>query len=499
MSEPALLQSLVEAFQLFANFNLWVLIFAGVITGIIIGIIPGIGGIVGLALVIPFLFLMKASEALPFAIALLSVTFTSGAITTILVGVPGTGPNAATLIDGFPMTQKGEGARAVGAAFAASGMGGVLSGVLALGMVFAVIPLIMGLRLGDMTFIILLGLVFMGVLTGRSATKGLISGGLGLLISFIGYQAMTGAGRFTFGTDYLYDGIQLIPFVVGLFAIPPMVHLAVHGGTIAKTSMKYQGIGAVFMGMKDVLHHWKLWLRSSVIGYIIGVIPGVGATTATFIAYGQAKQFSKNRDKFGTGIVEGVIAPESANNGKEGGALLTTLALGIPGSAEMSLLLSIMLASGLVPGPTMLTEHLSLSLHLLMIIIVVNLLAIIICLPLVSTLARVASVPSGILVPIIVILGFFGAFAARSYLIDIGIAIIIGVVGVVMDRFGFSRPAMLLGFVLGFLFEKYLWYGLNIGGPTFFMTPGSLIMIGIIAVVLFLNPMQKLIARRLGR
>ena len=483
MSEPALLQSLIEAFQFFGNFNLLILIFAGVITGIIIGIIPGIGGIVGLALVIPFLFMMKASEALPFAIALLSVTFTSGAITTILVGVPGTGPNAATLIDGFPMTEKGEGARAVGAAFAASGLGGVLSGVLALGMVFLVIPLIMGLRLGDMTFIILLGLVFMGVLTGRSPTKGLISGGLGLLISFIGYQARTGAGRFTFGTDYLYDGIQLIPFVVGLFAIPPMVHLAVHGGTIAKTSLRYQGIGAVMMGMKDVLHHWKLWLRSSVIGYIIGVIPGVGATTATFIAYGQAKQFSKNRDKFGTGIVEGVIAPESANNGKEGGALLTTLALGIPGSAELSLLLSIMLASGLVPGPTMLTEHLSLSLHLIMIIIVVNLLAILICLP---------------LVPIIVILGFFGAYAARSYLIDIGVALAIGAIGVVMDRFDFSRPAMLLGFVLGFLFEKYLWYGINIGGPTFFLTPGSLTTIAIIVVVLFLNPLQKLITRRKG-
>jgi TctA family transporter len=252
------------------------------------------------------------------------------------------------------------------------------------------------------------------------------------------------------------------------------------------------------MGMKDVLRHWKLWLRSSIIGYIIGIIPGAGATTATFIAYGQAKQFSKNRDKFGTGVVEGVIAPESANNGKEGGALLTTLALGIPGSAELALLLSIMLATGIVPGPRMLTEHLSLSLYLILIIIVVNFLAIVICLPLVSTLARVARVPAGVLVPIIIILGFFGAYAARTYLIDVGVALIIGAIGVVMDRFNFSRPAMLLGFVLGFLFEKYLWYGINIGGPTFFLTPGSLIMIAFIILVLFLNPLQKLIARRRG-
>ena len=498
MSEPDLVGSLLEAIQFFGNPSLLLLVFGGCIAGIIIGIIPGVGGIVGLALALPFLFLLKPEEALPFAVALTSVAYTGGAITAILIGVPGTGPNAATLIDGFPMTEKGEGARALGAAFAASGLGGVLSGVLALGMVFLIIPLIMGLRLGDMAVVILLGLIFIGVLGGRSPIKGLISGGLGLLISLIGYQARTGAARFTFGFDYLYDGIQLVPFVVGLFAIPPMVNLALSGGTIAKTSARYEGIAAVIKGMKDVLRHWALWLRSSIIGYIAGVIPGVGGDVATFIAYGQAKQFAKNRDEFGTGIVEGVIAPESANNAKEGGALLTTLALGIPGSGVMVLLLGIIQAVGLIPGPRMLTENLSLSLYLILIIIVVNILAIIICLPLASPLARIARLSGGILVPIVIILGFIAAYAARTYILDIVIAIVVGVIGIVMERFGFSRPAMLLGFVLGFLFEKYLWFGINMSGPTFFLTPGSLTMIAVIVIVLVLNPLRALIARRRG-
>ncbi len=491
------LESLFEAMAYFGNPVFLLMMLAGVIAGLIIGIIPGIGGIVGVAVFLPFLFRMLPEHGLPFIIALISVTFTSGAITTILLGVPGTGPNAATLIDGYPMAERGEAGRGIGAALTASGLGGVLSAFLALGMIPLVIPLIMALRLGDMVFIVLLGLAFIGVLAGRSVLKGLISGGLGLLISFIGYQSISAAERFTFGSLYLYDGVPLVPLVVGLFAIPAMVDLAVRGGTIAKTPVvMHGGLGEVVEGMRDVFRRWQLWLRSSVIGYIIGVVPGVGAEVATFVCYGQAKQFSKNPEKFGTGIVDGVIAPESANNGKEGGALLTTLALGIPGSGVMVLVIGAIRMTGLTPGPEMLTTHLPISLSLLLVTVVANILAVIICFPLSSKLVRIALVPSAVLLPIVVTIALVGAYATRGYFNAITVALIFGVVGIVMRRHGFSRPGMLLGYVLGYLFEYNLWLSLATAGPTFFLTPISLFLITLFVAIISLNPLRRLIARR---
>lgn len=493
-----ILEAFAQAFQNLGDVAVLLPVIVGVVVGLIFGIIPGIGPFLAMALFLPFAFAMRPEQALPFMVALSTVGFIGGSITAILLNIPGTGPNAATLIDGFPMSQKGEAGRALGAALMSSGLGGLVPVFLALAMVPLVVPMVMAIRSADMVFIILLGLSFIGVLATGSMIKGLISGGLGLLISFIGFQAITAVPRFTFDSLYLYDGIGLIPLALGLFALPEMITLAARGGAIAKTGVVIKGMHDVWQGAKDVFHHWTVWLRSTIIGYIIGIIPGVGAEAATFVAYGQAKQTSKHPERFGSGAIEGVIAPESANNAKEAGALLTTLALGIPGSAIMALLLGAFFMVGLVPGPEMITRHLDLSLTLLLVIAVSNIIAVAICFPLARHLARVAYVPGRILVPLVLVIALAGVFAYKELFNDLIVSLIFGALGLAMKRFSYNRPALFLGFVLGHLFEEYLFIALQAEGPLFFLRPISLTLIFIIIALFTFRPVKSWFWHRRG-
>ncbi len=494
-----MLEALGQAIQPFGDPIIWLLILLGGTIGLVFGVIPGIGGMTALALLLPFLFGRPPEQALVLVMALAPVSSTGGAISAILLNVPGIGPNAATLIDGYPMTVKGEGGRALGAALASSGMGGALSGFLALAIIPLVLPMTMAIRFADMVIVILVGLAFIGILGGASKIKGLISGGLGLLISLIGFQAMTGVARFTFGSPYLYDGMPLVPLTLGLFAIPEMVALATRGGTIAKATIVSQGMADVWKGVRDVFHHWGLWLRSSIIGYIIGIIPGVGADAASFITYGQAKQLSKHPELFGTGIVEGVIAPESANNGKEGGALIVTLALGIPGSAHYALVLAAILMLGLSPGPEMLRTHLPLSLTLILVIIVTNIIAAVVCLFLAPRMAKIAFVPSAVLIPLVISIVLVGSYVYSEFFSNIIVTLIFSTVGIAMKQFGYSRPALLLGYILGFLFERHFFFAIQIGGPLFFIRPISLTLIFLLVALFAYRPVKNMIQNRRRR
>ena len=490
------IESFVEALQGFMHLEIWLLIFAGVVIGLMFGAMPGLSSIVAMSILLPFVFLMTPEQALPLFIAICAVGYTAGAITAILLNIPGTSVNAATLIDGFPMTQKGEGGRALGAALASSGMGGIISVIFALLMVPLVLPLVFALRSADMVFMILMGLSFIAVLSRGSMLKGLIAGGIGLMLSFVGLHVITGIPRFTLGTIYLLDGLPMIPVVLGLFAVPEMVSLAARGGTLARLDAVVLSMQGVLEGVKDVFRRWGLWLRCSIIGYIIGVIPGVGASTAIFVAYGQAKQISKHPERFGTGIVEGVIAPESANNAKEGGALLTTLALGIPGSAEMVVLLGALMMLGIRPGPEMMTLHLPLSFSLLQVLFVGSFLGAAICLLLAPYLARVATIPARILVPIVTVIVFIGAYAYEERFLGLAVLLIFGLLGLAMRKYGFNRPALLLGYILGDLFEKYLFLAYGTAGPLFFLRPISLSLIFVIIALFCLQPVRNLLARR---
>ena len=473
--------------------------FGGIIVGIIAGILPGVGSIVGVTLFLPFVFFLTPREAMPFIMGLYSVTFIGGAITTILLGIPGVIGNTATLMDGFPMAKKGEAGRALGVAIMSSGMGSLYTAAFAILMVPLVIPLILALTSAEMVFIILLGLTMIAVLSREDLLKGLISGFLGIWASLIGFHILTGVHRFTFGSLYLYDGLSVVAVTLGLFAVPEMIKLMVTGGTIAQQATKIKGMKEMWRGVRDVFRHWRLNLGCSVIGYIIGVIPGVGSAVASWISYGQAKQFSKHPELYGTGIVDGVIATESANDAREGGALLTTLALGIPGSTHYVLLLGAFIMLGIVPGPELLTTHLELSLSMMLTIAISSVIAAVICLTLAPQLAKIAYVPGRILAPVVLTVIFLGVFAYNQLFPDLFVVVIFGGIGFLLDRLGYNKPAFILGFILGTMFEKYLFISLQAWGDLFFLRPGSLgLLIAIVAFLAF-DPIKNWFGRRSKR
>ena len=490
MGEGIVAAAFIQAFQNLLDPGLLFFMFLGIFIGLAVGLLPAIGGLVPMAMVLPYMFLLKPLQGLPLIITISAVGYQGGSMTAILLNIPGTEPNAATLIDGFPMTRKGEAARAIGAALVSSTLGGFLAVILALVMVPILLHIVMMITSAEMVFVVLLGISFISVLAERSMIKGLISGMLGLLISLIGYQAVTGIPRFTFGTMFLYDGLGLVPVIVGLFAVPEAIVLASTGTTIAQVETKLAGMQQVLQGVKDVFRHWWLFLRSMLIGYVVGIIPGIGGAVAPFVSYGHAKTSSKNPEKFGTGCVEGVIAPESANNAVLGGSLLTTLAIGLPGSAGMAILLGAFVLQGLVPGPRMLTDHLDLSLTLLLVGALTNIIAGGICFGIIPHISKIARVPARILFPLILVIALTGTFFYRQEIGDVVIAVGFSLVGLILRNFGYSRPALLLGFVLGTLFEKYLFISLGVGGPLFFFRPISMALIVIIISVIWVGILQ---------
>ena len=471
---------MIEAFiqgglQLFVPIT-FTLIIVGATVGLILGVIPGLGAIIGCALVLPFIFGAKPEVALPLMVAIASTSVTGGSIPAVLLNIPGTDVNAATLIDGFPMTQKGMGGRALGAALASSGMGGVIGVFMALALMPMVITIVMVFGTPEQFALVLLGIAFIGVLGAGSLTRGFISGLLGILISLIGFQANTGLSRFTFGTTFLYDGIGLIPFALGVFALPELIDLAQRGAIVQQAKISKRIAQDIMEGVKDIFRHFWLFVRSNIIGFLIGVIPGIGGSAAVFVAYGQAVRTSKHPERFGTGIVEGVIAPEAA--------------FGIPGSAVMAVILGGFISVGLVPGPGMLTDHLDLSFNLLMTTAIANIIGVVICFALIRHIAKVAYVSADYLVPIIAVFVFAGAFAYREYLMDIIVVFVVTILGYCMKKFGYSRPALLLGFILGYMFEKNLFISLSVYGPDFLLRPIVLSIIVIVVLIAAFDPIK---------
>jgi len=487
-----------QASQNFANPLLLTMLVVGCLSGLIVGIIPAIGGIVGVTILLAFIYGVPPEIGMTLLVAFGSVTYTGGSITAILLSIPGTPINAATLIDGFPMTQRGEGGRAVGAALTSSGLGGIFAGFLALLSIPLVAPIVMNVTTAELFLLVMLGLSFLAVLGRGSMIKSLMSGAMGVLFALVGFQATTGTPRFTFGSLYLYDGIDIVPVLLGLFALSELIDAHLKGASAISSVMQVQGIGQVREGVKDVFRHFWLWLRSTVIGYFIGLIPGVGGETAIWVAYGMAKQTSKNRAKFGTGCVEGVIAPEAANNAKESGALVTSVVLGIPGAAIMAVILAGLLLVGITPGPKMVTEHLGLTLTLIMIIIASNLLGCVLCLFAAPWLIRISRIPFSILLPLVWVLVLTGAYVRDESLWNFAVLILFGILGFLMKRFDYSRPALALGFVLGTLAELYLIHAVYLHGPFFFLRPASLSIV-LIIVLLPLVPYLRRVALYLGR
>lgn len=445
--------------------------------GIIAGLLHGVSGITAAILFLPFLYGLPPELGIGFLVALASTVHVSGGITAILINIPGTPAATVTLLDGFPMNMKGEGGRAIAATVTSSMMGGIVAVFLAFLMIPVLSRIVLAFQTPEMFVMIVTGLCFLVIVSGDSVTKGMIAGLLGIMVSLIGFYGPTGTDRFTFGSMFLWDGLSIGTVALGLFGIPELVGLMSMGqGSIS--SAQSGKLAGRLQGIKDVFIHKWLFLRSVVIGYVVGVIPGMGSEIATWVTYGQAKQMSKTPEKFGTGCVEGVIAPESADNAKDAGAILTTLAFGIPGSAVCAIYIGGLIMVGVTPGPVMLRENLPLAFTLLTGLAFANLVAGGVCLGLAPYLGRVSAVPIKSLFPTVLILLFVGAFvAADNNVAGLVVLIVFGIAGIYMHRYKYPRAAFILGFVLGNQFEYYMWLGLKHHGPLFFMTPISLIMI----------------------
>lgn len=428
----------------------------GVIVGLYLGAIPGLGGIVGFTLLIPFTFKMETVSSLAMLLGMFAVTTTGDNLTAVLLGVPGTASGAAIVVDGYPLTQRGEALRALGAAYATAIMGGV-AGAVALAISVPIVkPVILAFSPPEFLMLGILGLTFVGTLSGRSVSKGILAALVGLLLSTVGYPPRGGAARFTFDIPYLIDGLQIIPIALGVFALPEIIELSIKQLPIARFDQGLGTKGMLMRGIKDALANWALIGRSSLLGIYIGLLPGVGAVVADWAAYGLAVQMAKDKSQFGKGDIRGIIGPEAANHSVKGAELIPTLAFGIPATAGMSILLGALLIHGVSPGPEMLTVHLDLLFSLVWTLVIANIIGALLLMQWSRQIAKVIFVRSNLIVPAILLFAFIGSWMTTNDIGDWITLLPFGFVGLALKRAGLARPPLLLGFVLGPIMEKNL-------------------------------------------
>ena len=469
----------------------------GVVIGLVLGVIPGLGGLVGLSLLLPFTFSMDPYTALAFLMGLSAVSATSDTIPAVLFGVPGTVASAATILDGFPMARKGEAGRAFGAAFTASVMGGLFGAVL-LGVSIPVLrPIMLAIASPELLAICVFGLSLAAVLAGGSPLKGMVAVCLGLILAAIG-EDTAGELRWTFDSLYLYDGLKIVPIALGLFAIPEIADMVIQRSTIQRAgSIATVTRRSQWQGIKDAFKHWFLVLRCSSIGAGLGAVPGIGAPILDWVAYGHAMRTEKGAtETFGKGDVRGVIASESSNNAKEGGSLVPTIAFGVPGTASMALILGAFVILGLVPGPDMLGKNLDVTYTLVWSVALANILGAGICFLFANQFAKVAMVRIGILAPAVLAVVYLGAFQGKHAWGDIYTLLLFGALGFTMKRLRWPRPPLILGFVLGELIERYMFISANVYGWSWLLRPVTMIILAITIYGAFRPLLQYYFSRR---
>lgn len=454
----------------------------GVSVGLVIGVLPGLGGIAGLSLLLPFIYGMDATSALAMLIGLIAVIPTSDTFSSILMGIPGSSASQATVLDGFPLARQGQGARALSAAFFASMIGGFFGAVVLTASVMAARPIILLFGSAELFMLTLFGLSTVAALSGGNLAKGVASACLGLAFGMVGAAPATGEYRMDFDTLYLSDGIPLVIVGLGIFALPELFNLLRGGGAIAEHNP--MGTGWI-QGVKDVLRNPWLVIRCSGIGALIGAIPGIGGSVVDWIAYSHAMQTTKDTSKFGKGEIRGVIAPESANNATQGGALLPTLLFGIPGSGSMAIFLAGMILIGLQPGPAMADRDLGVTYTIIWSLAIANFVGTLLCILLAPGIAKLTTIRYPLIAPFMIMVISFAAFQASRSVYDLIALFAVGILGLFLRRFGWSRPAFLIGFVLSLGAERYLYQAVQFSGWDFLTRPVALIILALTVLSLW--------------
>lgn len=486
---------LVEVLSSVFNLQIVFFIIVGVFTGICIGALPGLTATMGVALVLPLTFGMDAIPGILLLIGVYVGAIYGGSISAILLRTPGTPAAAATILDGYEFSKRGESGRALGISTVSSFVGGVVS-VIALWLISPQLAKL-ALRFSAPEFFLLaiFGLSIIASISGNSLSKGVLCGALGITLSFIGIDSITGYPRFVFNNINLLSGMSFIPVMIGLFAMSQAFTTI---ETIFTPDQVTQKISKVWPSKSD----WKVIMRqgpiSGVIGTIIGIIPGAGAEIGAFVSYGQAKKTSRHPELFGTGIPEGIAAPEAGNNGVTGGALIPMLTMGVPGDAVAAILIGALTVQGLQPGPLLFTEHTTLVYSIFLGMFIANVTMLVLGLSSLKLFVKVLSVPKGILTPMIFILCVVGSYAINTNFFDVGVMLFFGIVGYFMQKADVSVSPAVLGLILGPMAESNFRRALLMSEGSysiFFSSPIAWIFL-LLTIVTLLGPTIGEMARK---
>ena len=478
MTEAALqgLAAIMQPWPLF-------LMLSGILLSSVFAALPGVGVLLLLTIALPFAITLDPIPCIALLLGMGAISNTANTFPSVLIAVPGSAGSQATIVDGYPMAQKGEAKRAFGAAFTASAMGGLFGAAVLYLSLPILTPLVLSFGSPEFLVLVIWGLSAVGVLSGKAPIKGLIAAIMGVLVATVGVDDKTAIERFDFGGTYLWDGVSIVLVGLGLFAVPEMISLAVRRSAVA--DVEALG-GGVLDGIKDAFRHWWLVIRCSVIGVWVGVLPGLGSTVADWFAYAHAVQTEKNPENFGKGDVRGVIAPEASNNAKEGGALIPTIAFGIPGSTSLAIMLAAFLAVGIAPGGDMLTTNLNYTFAMIWVLVISNLIATSLSIGASPVFAKVSLLPFYMIVPVTLVLCIASSFAAHYVWADIATFLVFSTIGYFMRLYGWPRPPLLVAVVLGSQLERYLWLSQARYGWEFLTHPGVLlILLLIVATLMF--------------
>jgi TctA family transporter len=489
--EMDMLHAAGNALLIILDWHRLIFLFGGVVMGLALGILPGIGGVAGTALLLPFTYNMDAHAAFAMLLGLGSTTTTADPISAILFGAPGHAASAATALDGYPMTRRGEAGRALGASYMSALMGGLFGAVLMAVALPLLRPIILFIGSPELLAIAVFGISMVSVLSGNTPLRGLAAACFGMMLAMIGTDPQTGTLRWTMDSLYLWDGVPLVPVTLGIFALPELCDLAVGRMAVVQAGQTIDTKTGMLAGVKDCMKHWFLILRCSWLGAALGAIPGIGVAVIDWIAYGHALRTEKGAAQtFGHGDVRGVIAAESSTNAREGGHLVPTVAFGVPSGAGMAILLGAFLIHGLVPGPDMLTKHLDITYSMVWSIAIANILGSGLCFIFSGQLAKLATLRYTLIMPCVLSLVYIGAFEASRNWGDMYSLLFFGVLGWAMKHFKWPRPPLVLGFILGGILERYMFISIERYGISWMTRPVVMVMFGL-SILSLLGPVLQ--------
>lgn len=443
---------LAEAFSIVFQPIVLINLLLGVASGMFIGCLPGLTATMGVALVLPLTFGMEAAKGILLLIGVYFGAIYGGSISAILLNTPGTPASAATALDGYQMARRGEAGRALGISTTSSFIGGIVSCVFLILIAPQLAKLALKFSSPEFFLLAIFGLCIISSISGKSLAKGLLCGTLGILLATVGIDSITGTMRFTFNNMNLLSGINYIPVMIGLFA---MSQAFTSVEELYKKNTVKNEVKRVLPNKKDLKIISKFGLIYGTIGTFVGSIPGAGADIAAFIAYGQAKNTSKYPEAFGTGIVEGISAPEAANNGVTGGAMIPMLTLGVPGDAVAAIMIGALTIQGLQPGPLLFQNNAPLVYALFFGCFIANICMFVLGMSSVKIFTKVLSIPKEILIPIIFLLCVVGSYAMSNNIFDVWVMFIFGIIGYFLQKVEISSSPAVLGLILGPMAEKH--------------------------------------------